>query len=95
MSYWITSTRPARDIYWMEEPFREDPVLLQDLRTWLEREGLPVLIADGEGEASSSLLRWARAGLVDVIQYDIFAHGFFALARDRRLRDLLDGGAPR
>ena len=39
-------------IYWMAEPFREDPVLHQDLRTWLEREGLPVLIADGEGEAS-------------------------------------------
>ncbi len=75
-------------IYWMEEPFREDPVLHQDLRTWLEREGLPVLIADGEGEASSSLLEWARTGLVDVVQYDIFAHGFSRWLQTGRLLDV-------
>lgn len=61
-------------IYWMEEAFHEDSVLYRDLHEWLETEGLAVLIADGE--ASPSLLNWAKEGLVDVIQYDIFGHGF-------------------
>jgi L-rhamnonate dehydratase len=63
-------------IFWLEEPFHEDPVLYRDLREWLKAQGLPVLIADGEGQASPSLLEWAREGIVDVIQYDIFGHGF-------------------
>jgi L-alanine-DL-glutamate epimerase-like enolase superfamily enzyme len=62
-------------ILWIEEAFREDPVLYGDLREWLAREGLPMLIADGEGQADPRLLEWARAGLVDVVQYDIFSHG--------------------
>ena len=62
-------------IYWMEEPFHEDATLYRDLKEWLRAEGLPTLIADGEGEASPSLLRWAQEGLVDVVQYDIFGHG--------------------
>jgi L-alanine-DL-glutamate epimerase-like enolase superfamily enzyme len=62
-------------IYWLEEAFHEDPVLYRDLKEWLAREGLPVLIADGEGDASSALLDWARDGLIDVVQYDIFGHG--------------------
>lgn len=63
-------------IFWLEEPFHEDPVLYRDLREWLKAQGLAVLIADGEGQASPSLLDWAREGIVDVIQYDIFGHGF-------------------
>lgn len=62
-------------IFWMEEPFHEDPLLYEDLHTWLQQEGLPTLIADGEGEASRFLLDWARDGLVDVVQYDIFSYG--------------------
>ena len=62
-------------IYWLEEAFHEDPVLYQDLKEWLAREGLPILIADGEGDASPALLDWARDGLIDVVQYDIFSHG--------------------
>ncbi len=73
-------------IFWLEEPFHEDPVLYRDLREWLDREGLPVLIADGEGEASPRLLDWAREKLVDVVQYDIFSHGFTRwLATGRQL----------
>jgi L-rhamnonate dehydratase len=64
------------NIYWMEEAFHEDNVLYADLKEWLAAEQLSVLIADGEGRASPSLLEWARAGLVDVIQYDIFSYGF-------------------
>ena len=63
-------------IYWMEEAFHEDAVLYRHLKTWLQEENLPVLIADGEGEASPSLMRWAAEGIVDVVQYDIFGHGF-------------------
>ncbi len=63
-------------VFWIEEPFHEDPVLFEDLRDWLTRRDLPILIADGEGDASPSLLEWAKRGLVDVIQYDIADHGF-------------------
>ncbi len=63
-------------IYWMEEAFHEDSVLYRDLKEWLHAEGLNTLVADGEGEASPSLLHWAREGLVNVVQYDIFSYGF-------------------
>lgn len=63
-------------IFWLEEPFHEDPVLYRDLKEWMERESIPTLIADGEGDASPHLLEWARDGLVDVVQYDIFGYGF-------------------
>ena len=63
-------------IHWLEEAFHEDRVLYEDLQAWLRAEGLPVLIADGEGEASPSLLAWAQAGVVNVIQYDILSYGF-------------------
>lgn len=63
-------------IFWMEEAFHEDPVLYRDLKEWMHAQGLETLIADGEGKAHPALLDWARDGLVDVIQYDIFGHGF-------------------
>lgn len=63
-------------IYWLEEAFHEDDVLLRDLKAWMAAQNLSVLIADGEGDASPRLLDWARAGLVDVVQYDIFGYGF-------------------
>lgn len=72
----VLSETASCHIFWLEEPFHEDPVLYRDLKEWMEREGLRTLIADGEGEASPSLLRWAQEGLVDVIQYDILGHGF-------------------
>ncbi|RYG80357.1 MAG: mandelate racemase [Alphaproteobacteria bacterium] len=62
-------------LYWVEEAFHEDAVLYRDLKGWLTERNLPILIADGEGEASPSLIRWAKEGLIDVLQYDIFGHG--------------------
>ncbi|MES2462998.1 MAG: enolase C-terminal domain-like protein [Armatimonadota bacterium] len=62
-------------IFWLEEAFHEDDVLYRDLKNWMTEQGLPTLIADGEGDASPRLLDWARGGLVDVIQYDIFGYG--------------------
>ncbi|MEC9257953.1 MAG: enolase C-terminal domain-like protein, partial [Candidatus Poribacteria bacterium] len=64
------------NIHWMEEAFHEDPKLYDNLKAWIHAEGLKTLIADGEGSASPNLLDWARNGLVDVIQYDIFGYGF-------------------
>ena len=73
-------------IRWIEEAFHEDPILYRDLRDWLAAEGLPIWIADGEGDASPRLLDWARDGLIDVVQYDIFSHGFTPwLATGRQL----------
>src|SRR5439155_17812171 len=63
-------------VFWLEEAFHEDRVLYTDLREWLKERKLPVLIADGEGQASPALLDWARDGVVDVVQYDIYGHGF-------------------
>ena len=74
-------------LFWLEEAFHEDPALYEDLRHWLDREGIPALIADGEGGAARDLLDWARAGWVDVIQYDIFSHGFSAWLRLGALLD--------
>jgi L-rhamnonate dehydratase len=72
-------------IFWLEEAFHEDDILYQDLRTWLAEAGLHTLIADGEGQADPRLVAWARAGLVDVVQYDIFSYGmtrWLALGRE-------------
>jgi L-alanine-DL-glutamate epimerase-like enolase superfamily enzyme len=74
------------ELFWLEEAFHEDRVLYEELQAWLRAEGLPVLIADGEGQASPSLLEWAEAGVIQVIQYDIFSYSFTPwLALGRRL----------
>ncbi len=63
-------------LFWLEEAFHEDPVLYRALRQWLDAEGIATLIADGEGWAAAALMDWAREGFIDVVQYDIFSHGF-------------------
>lgn len=64
------------NLYWVEEAFHEDRILYEDLRQWLQAQGLDVLIADGEGDASPHLLGWAHDKVIDVVQYDIFSYGF-------------------
>ncbi len=71
----ILSETADCNVYWLEEAFHEDDELYEDLHAWIEREALSVLIADGEGAASPHLLDYARRGIVDVIQYDIFSYG--------------------
>lgn len=66
------------NLFWLEEAFHEDRVLYEDLQAWIKQRGLSVLIADGEGDASPHLLSWAKAGLINVVQYDIFGYGFTA-----------------
>ncbi len=63
-------------IFWLEEAFHEDLVLYRDLREWLAASGLTVLIADGEGQASPCVMDWAREGVIDVLQFDIYGLGF-------------------
>ena len=63
------------NIFWLEEAFHEDDELYEDLHAWISQEGLSVFIADGEGSASPHLLDYARRGIVDVVQYDIFSYG--------------------
>ena len=70
------SATGAAHLYWLEEPFHEDGELLADLKEWLAAQDLPVLIADGEGSASPYLLKWAKTGLIDIIQYDLRQYGF-------------------
>lgn len=72
-------------IFWLEEAFHEDDVLYRDLKAWLAQQGLPTLLADGEGQADPRLVQWARDGLIDVVQYDIFGYGltrWLALGRE-------------
>ena len=71
----ILSETADCNLFWLEEAFHEDDELYADLHAWIEGEGLSVLIADGEGSASPHLLDYARRGIVDVIQYDIFSYG--------------------
>lgn len=66
------------NLYWVEEPFHEDNVLFAELHAWLASEGLPVLIADGEGAADPRVVAWAREGLIDIVQTNIFTRGFGA-----------------
>ena len=74
-------------LFWLEEAFHEDAVLYRDLREWMGKQGLSVLIADGEGQASPALMTWAREGLIDAVQYDIQNPGFTRWLRIGRQLD--------
>src|SRR5688572_1815345 len=63
-------------LFWLEEAFHEDVVLYRDLKQWMAGKGIETLVADGEGQASPTLMEWAREGVVDVVQYDYFGYGF-------------------
>jgi L-rhamnonate dehydratase len=66
----------ASTVGWLEEPFHEDAVLLDALRVWLEAEGLPVLLADGESATVDECYALAARGLLDVVQCDILGGSF-------------------
>ena len=71
----LTETADCK-LLWLEEAFYEDDVLYRDLKAWMETEKIATLIADGEGDPSPHLQKWAQNGLVDVLQYDVFGSGF-------------------
>ena len=64
------------NVYWVEEAFHEDARVYSLLKEWMNAEGLETRIADGEGGASPNLVSWAKDGLIDIVQYDIFNPGF-------------------
>jgi L-alanine-DL-glutamate epimerase-like enolase superfamily enzyme len=73
----LLATKESK-VYWIEEAFHEDNMLYANLKVWMKEQGISTLIADGEGEASPSIIGWAKKGLVDVIQYDLRGYGFFS-----------------
>jgi D-galactarolactone cycloisomerase len=69
-------------LWFLEEPFRESVEQGRALRTWIARNGLKTLLADGESEHDpETLLALARAGGADVLQPDIRALGLSLLWR--------------
>ncbi len=64
------------NVYWVEEAFHEDARVYGILKEWMNKEGIKTKIADGEGGASPHLIQWAKNGLIDIVQYDIFHPGF-------------------
>jgi len=84
---WVLAETAGCNIHWLEEPFHEDRVLYEHLHGWLSEQGLPVLIADGEGQPSPHLMDWAREGVIDVVQYDLPAYGFSAWLKIGRQLD--------
>ncbi|RXT13979.1 enolase C-terminal domain-like protein [Ammoniphilus sp. CFH 90114] len=77
------------NLTFIEEPFYEDPILLEDLHEWMNLHKIHVMIADGEGlTAAPALVDWAKKGLIDMIQYDIRFYGFNKLLE---LEDELKG----
>lgn len=83
------------DLLWIEEPFHEDRVLCEALREWIDGEGMATLLADGEGDASPRIEEMVRDGVIDVLQYDLLAHGFSAwLETGARLDDWGRRSAP-
>ncbi len=71
----LTETASA-NLYWIEEVFHEDNVLYGHLKEWQAAEGLNVLIADGEGVPDPRVPGWAREGVIDVVQTNIYQRGF-------------------
>ena len=65
-------------LFWIEEAFHEDMMLYANLKKWMKEQDIGTLIADGEGQASPSIVTWAKKGLVDVMQYDLRSYGFFS-----------------
>ena len=69
-------------LWFLEEPFPESAKQGKALRTWMARNGLTTLLADGESEHDPEvLLELARAGGADVLQPDIRALGLSLLWR--------------
>lgn len=64
-------------IFWFEEPFREEEEQNRLLKTYLQKKRPRTLIADGESMTDIPLLRdLAKKGLLDVWQPDVCGYGF-------------------
>ncbi len=63
------------NIHWFEEPFAEARPLNEDLKEWMQREGLRTLIADGEYLPPPDFFDLMKDGLVDVLIADFRLEG--------------------
>jgi L-rhamnonate dehydratase len=63
------------NLLWIEEAFHEDEMLYMNLKEWMAKHNLNVMIADGEGLAALPIVEWAEKGLIDAIQYDLRGYG--------------------
>lgn len=64
------------DLYWVEEPFGDDPEWLAALRKHLDAQGSPTLIADGETDPDlDALLPVAATGDINVLLMDVVGFG--------------------
>ncbi|TVY10958.1 enolase C-terminal domain-like protein [Paenibacillus cremeus] len=63
------------NLLWVEEAFHEDDRLYRNLKEWMAKENLNVMITDGEGQAARPIVEWAEQGLIDAIQYDLRDYG--------------------
>lgn len=71
----LTETKSSK-LFFIEEPFHEDPPVSRALKDWMKEQGMATLLADGEGAAAVHLVDWAKDGVIDALQYDIFNPGF-------------------
>lgn len=66
-------------LYWIEEPFRENEENLRSLKEHLAKRTPETLIADGESRfIVKDVVSLAKKGLIDVVQMDIEYLGFTA-----------------
>lgn len=67
------------NLYWIEEPFRENERMLGSLKEYLMKKSPQTLIADGESRfVVEDVIALAKKGLIDVVQMDIEFLGFTA-----------------
>ncbi|OXU14688.1 mandelate racemase/muconate lactonizing enzyme family protein [Sedimentisphaera salicampi] len=65
------------ELYWMEEPFREEKEGFEKLKKWLKENGKSTYIADGERlPVQAQLISLAKQGVLDFYLTDIIGMGF-------------------
>ena len=64
------------DIYWLEEPFPEDPGYNEPLRAFIDENGYRTLVADGEsGPPPPTFFDMVEKGTINVVQQDFRRYG--------------------
>lgn len=67
------------DLFWIEEPFKENREDYQILRSWLHQHNKKTLLADGEASPDYEfIMALLKEKLIDVNLYDICGYGFTA-----------------
>lgn len=73
---YLEAIKPLQ-LYWIEEPFRENVNDLRTLKVWKLQNAPDMLITDGEFKPNhEEMMDLARKGLLDVFLQDIIGYGF-------------------